>query len=61
MVEPLAATWNIVVPVEEATMRAGLAPAVPTTESVAKGVVVPMPTLPVVVITINPVPVEELT
>ena len=42
VVEPLALIVNKEEPVEEAIINAGLFPAVPTTESLAKGVEVPM-------------------
>jgi hypothetical protein len=46
VVLPLGPIESRDVPVEEEIMRGLLLPAVPTTESLARGVVVPIPTLP---------------
>ena len=56
VVVPVGWMVNILTPVEEAAISAGLLPAVPTTTNLAAGVVVEMPKLPKAV-TLN---IEEL-
>ena len=59
VVVPVGWMVNILTPVEEAAISAGLLPAVPTTTNLAAGVVVEIPTLPAAVILNIEEPEEE--